>query len=101
MSKKGKKIELDIIHSKAAGIDIGSKFHFVSVGQDLEKDVREFGVYTEDLVALRKWLQERDIETVAMESTGDYWQNLHSQLLEDGIEVVLVNGKFTKTTCLI
>ena len=28
MSKKGKKIELDIIHSKAAGIDIGSKFHF-------------------------------------------------------------------------
>lgn len=96
MSKKGKKIELDIIHSKAAGIDIGSKFHFVSVGQDLEKDVREFGVYTEDLVALRKWLQERDIETVAMESTGDYWQNLYIELVSNGLEVILANGKFTK-----
>ena len=31
-----------------------------------------------------------------MESTGDYWQNLYTELISFGFEVVLVNGKFTK-----
>jgi hypothetical protein len=31
-----------------------------------------------------------------MESTGDYWQNLYTELIKHGLEVVLCNGKFTK-----
>jgi transposase len=31
-----------------------------------------------------------------MESTGDYWQNLYTELLKHRIDVVLCNGKFTK-----
>ena len=31
----------------AAGIDVGSRSHFVAIGQNKE-DVKEFGVYTED-----------------------------------------------------
>jgi hypothetical protein len=31
-----------------------------------------------------------------MESTGDYWQNLYTELIKHGFEVVLANGKFTK-----
>lgn len=96
MSKKGKKVELEVIHAKAAGIDIGSKSHHVSVGQDIDQDVREFGVYASDLISLREWLKERGVKTVAMESTGDYWQNLYLELVSNGLEVVLVNGKFTK-----
>ena len=34
--------------------------------------------------------------TVAMESTGQYWQNLFVELMNSGIEVILTNGKFTK-----
>lgn len=90
-----KKIELEIINPNAGGIDVGSRSHFVSIGQNLN-EVKEFGVYAEDLKRISSWLLENNIDTVALESTGDYWQNLHSQLLEDGIEVVLVNGKFTK-----
>ena len=90
-----KKIKLEIVNPNAAGIDVGSRSHFVSIGQNLD-EVKEFGVYAEDLKDLSNWLIENNIDTVALESTGDYWQNLHSQLLEDGIEVVLVNGKFTK-----
>jgi transposase len=41
--KKGKLL-MDIINPHCAGIDIGSRSHFVAVGQDLE-DVKEFGVY--------------------------------------------------------
>ena len=90
-----KKMELEIVNPNAGGIDVGSKSHYAAIGQELE-DVKEFGVYAEDLKALAAWLIENGIETVAMESTGDYWQNLYAELLGNGIEVILANGKFTK-----
>lgn len=46
-----KKMELDIINPNCAGIDIGSKSHYVAVGQALQ-DVKEFGVYADDLTAI-------------------------------------------------
>ncbi len=87
---------MEVIHANAGGIDVGSKSHFVAIGQSKKKDVKEFGVYAQDLTELRKWLQENEVRTVAMESTGDYWQNLYIELVSNGIEVVLSNGKFTK-----
>lgn len=90
-----KKMEMEIINPNAAGIDIGSKSHFVAVGQALE-DVKEFGVYAEDLEAICLHLKEYGITSVAMESTGDYWQNLFAELIKHGFEVILCNGKFTK-----
>lgn len=94
MARK-KKIEMEIINTNAAGIDIGSRSHFVAVSQSLE-DVKEFGVYAEDLVELCQWLLSYGITSVAMESTGDYWQNLYVELQKHGFEVILCNGKFTK-----
>jgi transposase len=90
-----KKMEMEIINPNAAGIDIGSKSHYVAVGQALE-DVQEFGVYAEDLQAICLHLKEYGITSVAMESTGDYWQNLFTELIRHGFDVVLCNGKFTK-----
>ena len=66
---------MSIINPHAAGIDVGSRSHFVAVGQN-HSEVREFGVYAEDLKALAKFLKSNSIKTVAMESTGTYWQNL-------------------------
>lgn len=94
MTRK-KVIEMEIINTSAAGIDIGSRSHYVAVGQSLQ-DVKEFGVYAEDLIALCEWLLPYGITTVAMESTGDYWQNLFTELVKHDIEVILCNGKFTK-----
>ena len=88
-------MELDIINPNCAGIDIGSKSHFVAVGQALE-DVKEFGVYADDLTAVCLHLKEYGITSVAMESTGNYWQNLYVELERHGMEVTLCNGKFTK-----
>ena len=90
-----KKMEMDIINYNAAGIDIGSRSHFVAVGQALA-DVKEFGVYAQQLTEICLWLKSYGITTVAMESTGDYWQNLYTELIKHGFEVVLANGKFTK-----
>jgi transposase len=94
MTTRKKKMELDIINANAAGIDVGSRSHYVAVGQSMD-DVKEFGVYAEDLTALCLWLLSYGITSVAMESTGDYWQNLYAELMKHGIEVVLCNGKFT------
>ena len=86
---------MDIINPNAAGIDVGSRSHFVAVGQD-ESETKEFGVYSRDNEALADWLEECDIQTVALESTGTYWQNLYLVLQQRGFEVILANGKFTK-----
>src|SRR5690606_18211495 len=88
-------ISMKIINPKAAGIDIGSRSHWVAIGQE-DKDVREFGVFNEDLYDLAQWLTENQIRTIAMESTGTYWQNLYAVLMAKGFEVILCNGKFTK-----
>jgi transposase len=90
-----KKISLEVVHPNAAGIDIGSRSHWVAVGQNAE-DVKEFGVYSDDQLALCDWLKEKGVQHVAMESTGTYWQNLFSTLIVNGFEVILVNGKQTK-----
>ena len=66
-----KKVEMDIVNPDCAGIDVGSKSPFVAVGQALE-DVKEFGVYANDLVEICQWLQSYGIRSVAMESTGNY-----------------------------
>lgn len=88
-------VSMQIINANAAGIDVGSRSHFVAIGQ-LKDDVREFGVYNEDLQGIAHWLLENHITTVAMESTGTYWQSLFAVLQNAGLQVILCNGKFTK-----
>ena len=66
-----KKMELDIINPNCAGIDIGSKSHYVAVGQGLE-DVKEFGVYADELTDICLHLKSYGITSVAMESTDNY-----------------------------
>lgn len=86
---------MQIINVNSAGIDVGSRSHFVAIGQN-RQDVREFGVYTQDHQDLINWLGEHKITTVAMESTGNYWQTLFSALQRAGLEVLLVNGRQIK-----
>ena len=93
MSKKS--IQMNLVNPNAAGIDIGSRSHYVAINQNRE-DVKEFGVYAEDLKELVDWLLHNKVKSVAMESTGSYWQNLYSELINHKFEVVLTNGKFTK-----
>lgn len=86
------------INLNAAGIDIGSDTHWVSVPPDRDsQSVRRFGCFTADLYALADWLQACGIETVAMESTGVYWIPVFQILETRGLEVKLVNAHYVKT----
>ena len=90
-----KNVKMEVVNPNACGIDIGSRSHFVAVGQG-DEDVKEFGVYNEDLIAIAAWLKANAVKTVAMESTGTYWQSLFAVLQAEGFQVILCNGKFTK-----
>jgi len=87
--------KMPIVNLAAAGIDAGSGSHFVAIGQNKE-DVKEFGVYTEDLHDICQHLVAAGCTTVALESTGSYWQPLFVLLQQYKLAPILVNGKFTK-----
>jgi transposase len=85
---------LPVIHSRAAGIDIGSRFHVVAVPADLaEAPVRTFQAFTADLERMADWLVDLGITTVAMESTGVYWIPVYEILETQGLHVVLANAR--------
>ncbi|MCG8386609.1 MAG: IS110 family transposase [Cytophagales bacterium] len=84
---------MPVVNPHAAGVDIGSKSHFVSVAQD---NIGQFGVFTEDLHQIAQHLQSHEVKTVALESTGFYWRPLFILLQDDGFEVVLVNARHVK-----
>lgn len=93
-SKRSKPSGLPIIHPRAAGIDIGSRFHVVAVPADLcDEPVQTFQAFTSDLVRMADWLAALGIETVAMESTGVYWVAAFEVLESKGLEVILANAR--------
>lgn len=90
-------VSLPVLHANAAGIDIGSKSHFVAVplGRD-EEHVKEFESFTSDLNKMVEWLKKCKIEVVVMESTGVFWIPLFEMLDQNGFEVKLVNARHVK-----
>jgi transposase len=89
------KASFQIIHPHAAGVDVGSRSHFVAIDQTKD-NVREFGVYTKDHQEMISHLREHGVTTIAMESTGSYWQTLFNALQQAGFDVLLVGGNQTK-----
>ncbi len=106
-SKAGRKVkqasesdELEIRHPHAAGIDIGSRHHWVCVPRGRSKErVRCFGTTTPDLEEMAKWLKECLVKDVAMESTGMYWVPAFEKLEEAGFRVALVDAHQTRNVC--
>lgn len=88
--------QMPIIHQQVAGVDIGSKFHVVAVGENPKTDVREFGISTKALFELAQFLKDRGIQHVAMEATGGYENPLVNILQEAGFDVLVTSGANTK-----
>ena len=83
------------IRPNVAGIDLGSKEHWVCCppNKDGSPNVRVFGAVTSGLEALVSWLLEEGITSIAMESTHVYWIPLYELAESRGIEVFLVNAR--------
>jgi transposase len=88
---------LEIVHPDAAGIDVGGSEHWVAVSPDRDPEpVRRFGCFTADLREMARWLVEKGVRSVAMQSTGVYWMPVFEILEQQGLEVYLVNAQHTK-----
>src|SRR5262245_48952968 len=89
---------LPVQHPHAAGIDIGSRSHWVCVGFTSEAAsclIREFPAHTAGLKAIAAFLREHQVTTLAMDSTGVYWIPLYELLCAEGFEVLLVDPSYT------
>jgi transposase len=88
---------LEIVHPNAAGIDVGGSEHWVAVSPDRDPEpVRRFGCFTADLREMGRWLVEKGVRSVALQSTGVYWMPVFEILEQQGLEVFLVNARHTK-----
>ena len=95
--QRNKVVSLPVIEPNAAGIDVGSTEIFVAVPADRDPEpIRCFPTFTVDLERLADWLQQCQIRTVAMESTGVYWIPLFQILEKRKIDVRLVNAHHVK-----
>lgn len=99
MSKsKHSSMALPVLHERAAGIDIGSRFHVVAVSPTLsEEPVRTFQAFTDDLRRMADWLVSLGIETAAMESTGVYWIPVYEILQSRGLKVIVSNARESRS----
>jgi len=88
---------LEIVHPEAAGIDVGGSEHWVAIRPDRDPEpVRRFGCFTVDLREMARWLIDKGVRSVAMQSTGVYWMPVLEVLEQHGLEVFLVNAQHTK-----
>ena len=88
---------LEIVHPDAAGIDVGGSEHWVAISPDRDPEpVRRFGCFTVDLRDMARWLLDKGVRSVAMQSTGVYWMPVLEVLEQHGLEVFLVNAQHTK-----
>lgn len=94
-SRKRQSHLLKTIQPDAAGIDLGSREHWVAAPPlpDGSPSVERFGTTTPELLRLCQWLKQQHVTTVAMESTGVYWIPLFEILDSHGFEVHLVNAR--------
>jgi len=84
-----------VIRASVAGIDLGSEQHWVCAPtRDRSgREVASFGATTAELIRMAEWLQARQVESVAMESTGVYWIAPHEVLEGQGLQVLLVDTR--------
>lgn len=87
----------DEVFPNAAGIDIGASSHWVALPPGrVDPSVREFGVMTDDLNEMARWLLDHGVDTVALESTGVYWIPAYEVLEQHGLKVWLVDARQVK-----
>lgn len=84
---------LPVLDPLAAFVDVGSEQMYVSIAGGPPE---VFGTVTNELHRLRDWLKERGVKSIAMEATGVYWLPLYGVLEAAGLEVLMVNGKYTR-----
>ena len=87
-------ITIPVVKERCAGIDVGKRGLAIAVmtgpaDKEAAIQTRWLGTTVPELEALRQWLIQEGVTSVAMESTGSYWIPIKN-VLENGLQIVLV-----------
>lgn len=91
---------MDILLTHCAGMDVHQKEIVVcaltgSNDEVIQKEIKTFSTLTKSLFELLKWLEEREITHIAMESTGIYWKPVFN-ILEGYFDITIANAQRIK-----
>ncbi|WP_246940912.1 IS110 family transposase [Bacillus pinisoli] len=91
---------MELLYKRCAGLDVHAEtiVACVLLGEsetDMEKEIETFPTLTKDLFRLLKWLEEKQVTHIAMESTGIYWKPVYN-ILEDFFDITLANAQRIK-----
>jgi transposase len=90
--------DMDIVHERAAGLDISKRDAKVCVrvpgprAGTFTSTVTTWGATTHAILELREFLEHEHVSTVVMKATSDYWKPFY-YLFEESLPVMLVNAK--------
>jgi transposase len=92
---RGQLAGLPIIRQNVAGMDLGSERHGVCAPtRDRSgREVASLGATTAELLRMAEWLKARQVESVAMESTGVYGIAPHEVLEGQGLQLLWVDTR--------
>lgn len=85
--------KVDVWIKSCAGLDVHSETIVACVltgghEDELRQETETFPTLTKDLFHLLKWLEEREVTHIAMESTGIYWKPIYN-ILEGYFDITL------------
>lgn len=90
---------MDIVHERAAGIDISKRDAKVAVRKPGQRrgtyrtEVKTFGATTVQIRQLISYLSAENVSVIVMEATSDYWKPFYFLMEEEQLPVILVNAK--------
>jgi len=91
---------MDVLYERVAGLDVHKDTVVacvrVMVDGRAKRECRTFSTTTEQLVALRAWLEECRCTHVAMEATGVYWMPVFRILDAGKFELIVANAAHIK-----
>ena len=90
-------ITIPVVTERCAGIDVGKRGLAIAVltgpaDKEAAIQTRWLGTTNSELEALKQWLLQEGVTTVAMESTGSYWIPVKN-VLEKDLKILLVCAK--------
>jgi transposase len=91
---------MQVVYMCCAGLDVHKETVSVCISRceadgKKSQQLRVYGTFTKDLLALVDWLQENRVTQVAMEATGVYWRPVWA-VLEGHFPQMLVNPQHIK-----
>ncbi len=90
---------MEVVYARCTGLDVHKKTVVACAITPEQggwrKEIATFSTMTDDLLKLSDWLEVRQCQQVAMESTGEYWRPVFN-ILEVNFPVMLVNASHIK-----